>query len=251
MRKTNCEAIRRELDELLLGDESSASAVEHLRECPDCQEFHQKQTKLRKIVGSLRTIQAPADFDFRLRARLANESNGAAYHLRSAYWSFARGGFAAAAALVLLFGGLLAVRHFVNQQGGVEVSKKSPIPQPLPTEMPRGPSPQQTLATVPDNGGSGFLNVKSERTPQNRPRMKRSMTAVDFSNKGAQVITAEQPHAGFGAPTVFPIDASLQSLRVSLDDGRGNARTISVPTISFGSRRLLPNGNQFAPRGIW
>jgi hypothetical protein len=53
------------------------------------------------------------------------------------------------------------------------------------------------------------------------------------------------------ASTVFPIDASLQSLKFSLDDGRGNARTISVPTISFGSQRVLQNANQFAPKGVW
>jgi hypothetical protein len=50
---------------------------------------------------------------------------------------------------------------------------------------------------------------------------------------------------------IFPIDASLQSLRLSIDDGQGNARTILVPTISFGSQRVLATGNHFAPKGVW
>ena len=73
MRKNNCEVIRQELDELMLDENSSAAVTEHLRECAACREFNEKQTKLRQIVGSLGTVSAPPDFDFRLRARLANE----------------------------------------------------------------------------------------------------------------------------------------------------------------------------------
>jgi len=49
----------------------------------------------------------------------------------------------------------------------------------------------------------------------------------------------------------FPIDASLQSFKVSMDDGRGNAKTISVPTISFGSERIVQRGNQFVSKRDW
>ena len=69
MRKNNCEVIRQELDELMLSETGSARVVEHLRECAACHEFNEKQTRLRQIVGSLGTVSAPPDFDFRLRAR--------------------------------------------------------------------------------------------------------------------------------------------------------------------------------------
>ena len=86
MRKNNCEVIRRELDELMLDETCSTAALEHLRECGACRKFHEKQTKLRQIVGSLGTVAAPADFDFRLRARLANESASAASHFSFVAW---------------------------------------------------------------------------------------------------------------------------------------------------------------------
>ncbi len=76
------------------------------------------------------------------------------------------------------------------------------------------------------------------------------MATVDFSSLRTEVIGVE-PAGNSDAHAVFPIDASLQSFRVSLDDGQGNARTISVPTIRFGSQRMLPKGNQFAPKGVW
>ena len=72
--------------------------------------------------------------------------------------------------------------------------------------------------------------------------------AVDFSSQRAEVINGFE---AVGSTTVFPLDTSLQSFKVSLDDGRGNARTISVPTISFGSQRMLKNANSFAPKDVW
>ena len=37
----------------------------------------------------------------------------------------------------------------------------------------------------------------------------------------------------------FPINASYQSHSVSVDNGRGTSRTISLPSVSFGSQRTL------------
>ena len=88
---------------------------------------------------------------------------------------------------------------------------------------------------------------KVERPLVTKP--KRSLTAVDFSSERANVVNSTLPP--LNNEPVFPIEASVQSLKVSLDDGRGNARTISFPTVSFGSQRMLTNANQFAPKGVW
>src|SRR5688572_32199860 len=75
MKDKRCELVRRELEELKLNEEFSAAAAEHLQTCSDCRDFQRQQTKLRQIVGSLGTVNAPADFDFRLRARLRSEEH--------------------------------------------------------------------------------------------------------------------------------------------------------------------------------
>src|ERR1043166_9268986 len=111
MRKNNCEVIRQELDELTLGETISVAAAEHLRECAECSEFNEKQTRLRQIVGGLGTVSAPPDFDFRLRARLANDANGAAaFH----FWPAVRRGLAFAVVLFLFVLGALLVRNTFN-----------------------------------------------------------------------------------------------------------------------------------------
>lgn len=244
MRETKCELIRRELDDLALGDEDSVAATQHLRDCGECREFHQQQTRLRQIVGSLGTVQAPPDFDFRLRARLANESSSAGFNLRAFQWSFATKGVAAAAMLLVFVGGVVYVRTIVNRPtdiGTTAARSDEPVqPAPRPDEN-KVVVPEETPAIV------GYhpprQAQRSERQVPARP--KRNPVAIDFSSERASVLNAQRQSA------IFPIDASLQPFTVSLDDGDGNARTISLPTISFGSQRVLTNTNRFAPKGVW
>ena len=245
MRKNNCEEIRRELDELLLEEASSASAVEHLRQCSACREFKDTQTKLRRMVGSLGTVAAPADFDFRLRARLANAGGSGAVH----YWPIMQKGFAVAAVLIVLGFGVVVVRNLLNQPKEVVADKNPPVRQESPrqpeiTKPDTPPQPEHVTAHAPTVGTD---KNKNYRVVQTGSRPKR-LTAVDFSKQTVGSISGTE---AFDSGTAFAIDTSLQPLRLSLDDGRGNAKTISVPTIRFGSQRMLPNRNQFSEKGIW
>jgi hypothetical protein len=246
MREAKCETVRRELEELMLGDECSTGATQHLRECRDCREFHQKQTKLRQIVGSLGTVEAPADFDFRLRARLASEAGSSGFHLRMMQWSFASKGFAAATMVLLFVGGVVYVRTVVDPRPQkLEVAEQRPEP-PEPA-----PKPVENKVAVPEQKPVVALANELGRAGGERrvtSRAKAPLVAVDFGSERAPVISDKHRHS-----PIFPIDASLQPFKVSIDDGRGNARTISVPTITFGSQRVLPVANQFAQKSdvVW
>jgi hypothetical protein len=248
MRNNNCEAIRRELDELMLDGTCSTSAAEHLMECSDCREFNRTQMKLRRMVGSLGTVEAPADFDFRLRARLANDSTSNVFH----YWPIVQRGLAVAAAVIILAFAVVVVKNVLNQREEVLADKPAaPQQSPRQVELPQPPSPtsgpEHTAVHVPASGAEKNRNERSQQAAQ---KIKRPLTSVEFSKQRAEVISAAEA-LNSDASTVFPIDASLEPLRLSLDDGRGNARTISVPTIRFGSQRMLPNKNQLAEKNIW
>jgi len=242
MRETKCETVRRELEELMLGEDCSMTAKQHLRECGDCREFHQKQTKLRQIVGGLGVVEAPADFDFRLRARLASESSGAGFHLRLIQWSFATKGFAAAAMILLFIGAVVYLQTNVSeelrQQVAVQQTPEPPQPGPRPVDSNVG-VPQQTPVVASDSGPRSIR--PSERKVPSKPRT--SLVAVDSAVERPTVISNSQLHS-----PIFTIDASVQSLKFSFDDSRGNARTISVPTITFGSQRVLPPTTQLAQK---
>jgi hypothetical protein len=243
MRKNNCEVVRRELDELMIGDACSPAVTEHLRDCASCREFHEQQTKLRQIVGSLGTVEAPADFDFRLRARLA-QGNGSVV-----YWPFVRRGLAVAATVALLVVGAVVVRNVMNKPARVDnFAQQQPQkviePAPAPSAGKEEKKPEQTIAVA--NEDSPVIR-KTDRRPRNDFR-KRPMATVDSALTPAEVINGAKPASLSAA---FPIDVSHQPFTVSLEDGRGNARTISVPTISFGSQRIGQSGNQLAPKRVW
>jgi hypothetical protein len=252
MKDRQCEVIRRELEEAALNDEFRATASSHLETCADCREFHRQQTKLRQIVGSLGTVDAPADFDFRLRARLAADADKPGFR----FWTMTVRGLATAAVLVVFGVGALMIWQSMQQ--------------PAPTNIAITPQqPPQTIAPPPledgnrelglvSHGGTPLPAIADNNTPppsrkvdrQRALKQKQPITAVDFSNVGANVVS--NTRLGVDTATIFPIETSLQSLKVSLDDGRGNARTISFPTVSFGQQRVLTTGNQFAPRdGVW
>jgi len=243
MRKNNCGVVRQELDELMLDETCSSSAAAHLRECGECREFQQQQTRLRKIVGSLGTVAAPADFDFRLRARLANDSSSAAY------LPLMRRGFALATVLVVFATGAFLVRNVWDRPATV-VSTQQPVAVPEqpkqvePIKPSQENSEHQVVASNPEKRPQP---VRNERRLSAESKTPRRLVAEDFSSQRAEVISRQEAVSGFD----IPLDASLQSFKVSLDDGRGNARTISVPTISFGSERMLQPGNQFASKKVW
>ena len=242
MRKTNCKLIRRELDELMLGEAWSAAATEHLRECAECREFHVQQTKLRKIVGSLGTVEAPADFDFRLRARLAKDASSAPI-----YWRLVRSGLVVAATVIIVATGVVVVRNAMRQGENIgEVARKPEVHQPV--------KPDQAPLVVPEEKQSDHVvaDVASATIRKPRPTQadykKRPLSSFAISSTRASVLNGTAPA---GVSTAFPIDSSVQSITVSLEDGHGNAKTISFPTVSFGSQRIGQSGSQFAPKRDW
>ena len=224
MRNNNCRVVRQELDELMLGEACSTSAAEHLRECAECRDFNQQQTRLRQIVGGLGTVAAPADFDFRLRARLANGSGSAAV------WPFMRRGFAFATVLLIFATGVVLVRNVLNRPGATEeVVTTAPTQVPVP-EPPKQDETRAQSSVV--NSGEHVAvkpldkrpqTIRNEQASTTASRAPRRLVAEDFSGTGAEVINRQEPISAFEA---FSLDASPQSFKVSLDDGRGNARTI-------------------------
>ncbi|HKS07993.1 MAG TPA: hypothetical protein VJS13_00475 [Pyrinomonadaceae bacterium] len=248
MRDKRCEPVRRELEELMLGDDYSVATNGHLQTCPDCRDFQRQQTKLRQIVGSLGTVNAPADFDFRLRARLAADSETPSFR----FWTFTVKGLATAAVLVVFGVGAVVVwqRSHGPQPATVAVTTP-PVEEPIRREEPNPTvhysiQNHDTIPAVADN-------QTPPRRRSDRPRLastpKRTVSSIDFSSERANVVSNTRPAIN-NAP-VFPIEASVQSFRISLDDGRGNERTISLPTVSFGSQRMLPTANQSSLTGAW
>jgi len=260
MRKTNCDEIRRQLDEAKLNDACSASVMLHLKQCAECQEFHQSRTKLRRLMGSLEPVGAPPDFDFRLRARLANEKAGSSYHLALSDWSH-RLRVVAVVALISLFGAVVALNQWRRPRAKTSVAVKE---RPIQKEtfstttqaepLPAGTNEPKSLSETAHATGSAPAHGAPVKTSAPRSTSRKRMATMEFSNEPAAVVKRDETVASAVGPLTFPIGASRQFFQVSIDDGNGTFRTISLPTVSFGSQRVLASGNdsnRLAAKGIW
>lgn len=253
MRTMNCRNVRREIEEAGPGDLLSTSVGEHMRNCPECVRFSDEDVKLREIVSSLGIVEAPADFEFRLRARLAGEKRDVANHFSLGHFSF---GFrtAAFAGLLLLFASALLLVSMRSQRetsltaGDATPAATQPAAdqhsnQPAVALAPNTPDTQATLVLRPvaEKRTAGIASAGH----QGRLKTK------DMGSVPARVL---RPSDLTARASDFPIEARSQALKVSLDDESGSSRTISLPAVSFGSQRAVSQSTSplvASARGSW
>ena len=148
----------------------------------------------------------------------------------------------AVAALLLLLGSavlFVALKSNPNPSltGGNKVTPQPVTPEstgvrPGSVEVARGPIEQTPLPVQGIQRAPGMRNAVAGLRGGNRSGVR------DTSQRGAEVLTRDE--LGGTYPTAaFPINASYQSLKVSVDDSRGTSRTISLPSVSFGSQKTL------------
>jgi hypothetical protein len=272
MRNINCRNIRQEIEEEGPDHLLSSAAKDHIENCLECRTFSQDRMKLRGMLSSLGAVTAPEDFDFRLRARLANEKRGEAHPLMMRNMSFGLRS-AAFATILLLIGSAFLFVHFrgpADNSLSANATKpsstttvKPAVEQPGKREQvagtPAGPqiNAPRTGATSLNSaslgdqrGASRHRGLRNEvASLRDNPRVK----TRDLSSTAAPVFRPTDAMATNGS-SAFPIGASYQSLKVLVDDGRGSSRMISLPSVSFGSQRVLaqdPSPLLASARSAW
>lgn len=276
MRVANCKTVGREIEEADPGQPLSTSVTEHLGGCPQCQGFYDERSKLRQLVASLETVAAPPDFDFRVRSRLANEkaSAHAGFFFRNFSFGFPS---IALATLVLMIGGVFALRAWnapTNSATALQTETRDVNP-PNIVKSEQSPLAGSELTkselTLPDNKSTadatrdegnealrvvqGVAKRSSLKSTVASARSSRRLAIKEFSSTSAPVVKQEEAVASLETFPIFPIEASSQPLRLSLDYFGGISRTISVPALSFGSERVLAGGGlslvKNSPKGAW
>lgn len=249
MKKINCRSVRREIDDAELGAHLSSLAYTHLKQCAECETFRDERTKLRDMVSSLGIVAAPGDFEFRLRARLAGETRGSTN--RFALGDFGLGLRAATFALVLL--AVVSGLVFVNFRSPANDTVTS---QPKPQSNLEAVNPgakenkEVAVAGAPLPAITLTPSVVDQRVPKRR-QVRTGQSTREFASTQARVFNQANLTEG---SNVFPIAASYQKLRLSVDNGRGNSRTISLPGVSFGSQRSVsqnPSALMASARDAW
>ncbi|HEV2801483.1 MAG TPA: hypothetical protein VGW12_13340 [Pyrinomonadaceae bacterium] len=269
----NCQKCKLEIEDRNLSRELLSDAAEaHLSTCAACRLFAKERIALRRLVGELEKVSAPADFDFRMRARMAAERSAAGAP-RTAWFKLSP------AALSWPLAGCLALVVSVSLYLQAQRTTDAPAATPPVAQSPVATTTANMTATNATadrvaNGTQqladastaprGVQSVNDERPESEfasskpvrrieRPRGASTPQRGGVESATAQVeesaslgVTGSTPHFAAGttsrveaAPIPVQLDAPEGQLKVLLRDTSGEARTISVDSVSFGSRDVV------------
>lgn len=270
MRSTNCRTFQSEIDEADLGQPFSERVMQHIKTCGECRAFSAERHKLRLLVGDLGTVEAPQDFDFRLRARLARYRTTDKGTVAPRNLSLGVRSVAVASVALIILAAALVVKNRVPErresQPGLVV--KTPAPET------GGPSHAPSIVNKPNVATAGRSKAASNgaralvtqrrftgRQPKGLQAVatsaptKRGTAIRELSGSAAAVVKRETALVQSNGSILMPVDSPQAFLKLSLDDGRGSARIISLPAVSFGSQRLVPRNAPAVftsgPKNVW
>lgn len=228
MRSLECRVTRQQIDELELGERPSERATAHLSLCAGCRDFRAERNELRQLVGSLDPVVAPADFEMRLRARIAREQSPSQEPF---FARLIRTPALAAAALFVMVGGTLV---WVAQKDIEPSTPVATVQQPSP--VAKASHSAATTSAASDTTDANAPSDEVAETVSNvTPRKNRAGSRV--RSQDSSVLGAESFRQGDQAY----VNAPSKPVVFALEDERGTKRKISLPPVSFGSQSLVDN----------
>jgi hypothetical protein len=275
---SDCKAYREEIEELAGVGRLSAGARAHVNACAPCRGLEEERASLRRLVRGLERVEAPADFEFRLRARIrATRGGQGRWPLRPAY------GFAALAASALFL--FVSASLYVTQErqtkpgaGRHEVMAAAGAGDSQPARENDAAQTIDAGAAKTGNGGAEtFTNTASlgRTTPKAVQGVRhRVKTRATFAARAGDVAQSVPPVAAGAknsltaslnpaqvierSPTLtVPVDTNAEPLRVVLRDESGAQRVVPMRSVSFGAQELIAREGQAkrAPaadkEGVW
>ena len=230
MKSFECRKTRREIDQLEFGAQPGERVKAHLATCAACREFRAERAELRELVSSIEPVVAPADFEMRLRARIAAEKS-----IKHQQPFFAR---------LISTPALVAAALFVVVAGSVVWIAERQTPAPVVT--PKTVATNDSAKAIPTNPLSS--NVEGTQHPQAGPDVIAQAGAGSRKNRGISRLVRSQDFNLQSANSIRQSDADQAYVNApsrpvvfSLEDERGATRKISLPPVTFGAQNLMDN----------
>jgi hypothetical protein len=136
----SCKQIREAIDAASGQNSYSGHVASHLSGCPDCHRYSDEAASLLRLLSAQPRVEAPPDFEFRLRARIAEAHAAPAIDPRGFLqkirpWTFSWGQTVAAAAALTLVVTVSTIyinidRNKVTQEPGGVIAQGTPDSQP-------------------------------------------------------------------------------------------------------------------------
>ena len=240
MNANECRDMRRQIDQSELGQRLNEQVESHLIGCASCAAFRAERTRLRELVGSLQPVTAPADFDVRLRARLARERDGRAS--ASFFQVFmSTPAIAVAALVVMIVAGLVWINQRKGQVPVNNTAANPPVQNPVVAIKTNDQAPVNsgidpvagskidTDSTIDNQKLASASRKNNQRTAPNSS----VASSGDFSVSGAPSYRLSPDRAG-----EVSLSAPGKPMVVTVYDEKGGSRKILLPPVSFGAQRL-------------
>ena len=241
MNANDCRTVRGEIDTSELGQRLSAPLEMHLAACAACAQFRTERAQLRELVGSLKPVAAPADFDLRLRARIAREKDAGARQPFIFRFAMTTPAIAVAALIVLTIASIVWINQR-KQTANTPIATGNPKDEKLAGTAPApanptktGNQPKEGLVATFEPPRTPKRPTQAERNPgKSVPVSATSPSQVsEFNTTAARSIPQARDRAG-----EVSLTAPSKPMVVSVQDANGATHKILLPPISFGSQRL-------------
>ncbi|HVF49224.1 MAG TPA: hypothetical protein VNA19_04015 [Pyrinomonadaceae bacterium] len=206
----NCKQYRQEFEAADLDASAQGAALRHLRECAACRKFYEERLALRQLVAGLQTIEAPPDFEFRLRARMnARPGGGSRLDAWRRFTSPKAFAVALAACCVLVFAAA-ALRYRSNPTPGsaslsttettTTTAQNSPLKTPVATVERDRVAGNETIETRPQTTGDGLTAATEVEELKSVNASVNGVKSVRASFKRAHVGRASSARARIPVP---------------------------------------------------
>jgi hypothetical protein len=260
---SDCKVFRAEIEEAADGGALGVGAGAHVKVCNACGEALRGREALRGLVRGLGRVEAPPDFEYRLRARMARSKPGGGHGAFGRL--FPVSGLAWAAVAVCVLSVAAAVYFRQAQPAGQSASngeQVASLPQVNASPVTTGSNntidkTAQQDANGPPTADGGFVPAPVQRVrnvrraasqPRDRelaPREAGGVSAqsgtVDMAVRGAQIQLPTLNSGNSGASRVraqgIQLGTTAGTLRVALRDERGTL--VPMLSVSFGSQEPL------------
>lgn len=253
----DCKACRNEIELSPTGEQmrARAAALAHMQRCARCRDFGAERRALLELVSSLEGINAPHDFEWRLRARLNADKRHHKDRPRL------RLGFAPntqAIALAASFALLIGVAVIFKQRSNealvvrpagelVKVSADNKV-KTSNDETVIVPEAKDTYTSGKSKiNNTSYMTISRVRAAsptraaasdaKGTPAASSVMAAAsgstarshDFSSSAAPVVTL----------FAVPVKDTSQHLKLLLDEGNGTTRTVRLQNVTFGAQSIV------------
>ncbi|HYX29840.1 MAG TPA: hypothetical protein VE863_14970 [Pyrinomonadaceae bacterium] len=234
-----CREVRREIDELELSQPLSETSEAHVSVCAACATFRGERGRLRQLVGGLHPVTAPADFEMRLRARIARERDVPKQPFIFRF-VMSTPAIAVAAVLVIAVGTTVFISQRTHTQAPALASgtgNEQLAPKPADKIIADGQTHESGLTSqgTSDSGRGKESTVAARQGPKTTVGLNAGPQVNDFGVRGAQTVSMLDRNGEVS------LSAPQKPMVVTMYDEQGRARKIQLPAISFGSQRLTDN----------